>query len=45
MGRDKNVVAGTLHFVLPAGMGSTTVVTNVTTVELSGALSAIGIRG
>ncbi len=45
MGRDKKVVAGTLHFVLPAGMGSTTVVTNVTTVELSEALSAIGVRG
>ena len=45
MGRDKKVVAGTLHFVLPAGMGSTTVVTNVTTEELSEALAAIGVRG
>ena len=44
MGRDKKVVAGRLHFVLPTGIGSTTVVTDVTKDELTGALTAIGIR-
>jgi 3-dehydroquinate synthase len=42
--RDKKVVAGMLHFVLPAGIGSTTVVTDVTTEELTGALTAMGVR-
>ncbi len=45
MGRDKKVVAGALHFVLPAGIGSTTVVTDVTADELTAALAAIGVRG
>ena len=44
MGRDKKVLAGTLHFVLPTSLGSTTVVTDVTTEELSSALAAAGIR-
>jgi 3-dehydroquinate synthase len=44
MGRDKKVVGGKLHFVLPAGIGATTVVTDVTTEELTEALGAIGIR-
>jgi 3-dehydroquinate synthase len=43
MARDKKVVAGTLHFVLPASIGSTTVVTDITTKELVEALAAIGI--
>ena len=45
MGRDKKVVAGKLHFVLPTSIGSTTVVTDVTTEELAEALAAIGVRG
>ncbi len=44
MGRDKKVVAGRLHFVLPAGIGSTKVVNDVTTDELREALTAIGVR-
>jgi 3-dehydroquinate synthase len=42
--RDKKVVAGTLHFVLPAGIGATAVVTDVTTEELTEALTAMGVR-
>jgi 3-dehydroquinate synthase len=45
MGRDKKVVAGKLHFVLPTGIGSTRVVTDVTSEEISEALAAIGVRG
>jgi 3-dehydroquinate synthase len=44
MGRDKKVVAGTLHFVLPAGIGATKIVTDVTTQELVEVLTAIGVR-
>ena len=44
MGRDKKVVAGKLHFVLPTSIGSTTVVTDVTSEELRQALAAIGVR-
>jgi 3-dehydroquinate synthase len=44
MGRDKKVVAGKLHFVLPKGIGSTTIATDVTTDELVDALIAIGVR-
>jgi 3-dehydroquinate synthase len=44
IGRDKKVVAGKLHFVLPTSIGSTKVVTDVTTEELAQALTAIGIR-
>ena len=44
IGRDKKVVAGTLHFVLPTSIGSTTIATDVTTEELSDALVAIGVR-
>ena len=44
MGRDKIVVAGKLHFVVPTSIGSTTTVTDVTTEELSAALRAIGVR-
>lgn len=44
MGRDKKVVAGLLHFVLPSSIGTTAVVTDVTTEELREALGAIGVR-
>jgi 3-dehydroquinate synthase len=42
--RDKKVIAGRLHFVLPAAIGSTTVVTDVTEEELTAALIATGLR-
>ena len=42
--RDKKVVAGKLHFVLPTSIGSTSVATDVSTEELSDALVAIGAR-
>jgi len=41
--RDKKVVDGRLHFVLCAGLGSSAIVSDVTTAELSAALSAIGL--
>jgi 3-dehydroquinate synthase len=44
MTHDKKVVAGKLHFVLPDGIGSTTVVTDVTREELTDALVAIGAK-
>lgn len=40
--RDKKVIAGRLHFVLPTAIGSTTLVTDVSTDELTRALSVIG---
>ena len=43
-GRDKKVIAGTLHFVLPRAIGSTEIVTDVTSAELLSALTAIGLR-
>ena len=42
--RDKKVVAGTLHYVLPTAIGSTTIATDVMTEELTAALKAIGLR-
>jgi 3-dehydroquinate synthase len=42
--RDKKVLAGQLHFVLPTAIGSTTTVTDVTPDELGRALVAIGLR-
>lgn len=45
VGRDKKVVAGTLHFVAATGLGSTTTLTDVTEKELRAALKAIGIKG
>jgi len=42
--RDKKVVGGRLHFVLPASIGSTQVVTDMTSEELAEALVAIGVR-
>jgi 3-dehydroquinate synthase len=41
---DKKVVAGTLHYVLSAGIGSWTTVTDVTERELGKALAAIGLK-
>src|SRR6476660_8792610 len=42
--RDKKVIAGTLHFVLPTTIGSTTTVADVSPQELSRALVAIGLK-
>ncbi len=42
---DKKRVAGTLHFVLCAGIGRTEIVRDVTRAELTSALRAIGIPG
>lgn len=42
--RDKKVVDGTLHYVLPSGIGSTIVATDVTGAELRNALVAVGLR-
>jgi 3-dehydroquinate synthase len=42
--RDKKVVAGTLNFVLPTGIGATTTVTDVTVEELVAAAVGIGLR-
>lgn len=39
--RDKKVIEGKLHFVLPTAIGATTVVTDVTTGDLSDALARI----
>jgi 3-dehydroquinate synthase len=42
--RDKKVVAGKLHFVLPTAIGVTTTVTDVTEEELTASLRGIGLR-
>ena len=42
--RDKKVIGGLLHFVLPKGLGGTTIATDVTEAELREALAAIGLR-
>jgi 3-dehydroquinate synthase len=41
--RDKKVVAGTLHFVLPARFGETTIATDVDEAQVRASLAAIGI--
>jgi 3-dehydroquinate synthase len=41
--RDKKVVAGTLHYVLPTQIGATTTVTDVTIEELQAAAKGIGL--
>jgi 3-dehydroquinate synthase len=41
--RDKKVIAGRLHFVLPTTIGATTTVTDVTPRELAQALVGIGL--
>ena len=40
--RDKKVVAGTLHFVLPTAIGATTIVDDVTEPEIRRALNKVG---
>lgn len=42
--RDKKVVDGTLHYILPTEIGRTTVATDVTSEELRHALAAVGLR-
>ena len=42
--RDKKVVDGRLHFVLPTKIGAATTVTDVSTQELTRALMAIGLK-
>lgn len=41
--RDKKVIAGRLHFVLPTDIGATIIVTDVSPEELTRALMAIGL--
>jgi len=43
--RDKKVIGGKLHFVLPTTIGATTTVSDVTPQELTRALVAIGLKG
>jgi 3-dehydroquinate synthase len=43
VGRDKKVIAGHLHYVLPVGIGATTTVTDVTLDELVSAARGIGL--
>lgn len=42
--RDKKVIAGELHFVLPTAIGSTVVVNDVTEEELTESLVRVGLR-
>ena len=44
MRRDKKVVAGRLHVVLPRGLGDTVIVDDVTEKEIRRALKSIGVR-
>jgi len=41
---DKKVVAGTLHFVLPTAIGSTSIVDDVTEKEMKAAMLKVGFR-
>jgi 3-dehydroquinate synthase len=43
--RDKKVVDGTLHYVLPTEIGRTEIATDVSSTELRDALVAVGLRG
>ena len=43
IGRDKKIVNGRLHFVLPKAIGSCDVVDDVTTGEIEGALAELGV--
>jgi 3-dehydroquinate synthase len=45
IGRDKKIVDGTLHYVLPSGIGTTIEATDVSTAELEAALREVGLRG
>jgi 3-dehydroquinate synthase len=44
MRRDKKVINGKLHYVLPTTIGDTTIASDVTEAELTGALQTIGLR-
>jgi 3-dehydroquinate synthase len=44
VGRDKKVIAGHLHFVLPTEIGATTTATDVTIDELIAAARGLGLR-
>jgi len=43
--RDKKVVDGRLHFVLPTAVGAVSIVSDVTEEELGDALRHAGLRG
>jgi 3-dehydroquinate synthase len=45
MHRDKKVVAGRLHFVLPIAIGATTIAEDITEKELRAALARVGFKG
>ena len=45
VGRDKKVVAGTLHFVLPTSIGACEIVKDVTEEEILRALENLGVAG
>jgi 3-dehydroquinate synthase len=44
MRRDKKVVSGRLHFVLPTAIGATAIVDDITDKEMKGALKRVGFR-
>ena len=44
VGRDKKVIDGRLHYVLPVTIGETTIADDVTGAELEQALRAVGLR-
>ena len=44
MRHDKKVVAGRLHFVLPTGIGGTSIVNDVTEKEIRAALMQTGFK-
>jgi 3-dehydroquinate synthase len=44
IGRDKKMVAGRLHFVLPTSIGATTTVDDVSSAELVAAMQSIGLK-
>jgi 3-dehydroquinate synthase len=44
IGRDKKVVGGHLHYVLPTAIGATTIAGDVTSDEIRAALIAVGLR-
>lgn len=42
---DKKIADGRLHFILSAGIGTTQIVSDITTAELSQAMASIGLSG
>ena len=44
MQRDKKMVAGRLHFVLPTAIGATTIVDDVTEKEMKAAMTRVGFK-